>query len=313
MKPPAIFLMGPTASGKTALAMRLVEHFAFDIINVDAALVYRDMNIGTGKPTLEELSRAPHRLIDIRDPAEPYSAADFVDDALKEMRDIHALGCIPLLVGGTMFYFNALEYGLPELPSADAALRAELEKQAADEGRAALHARLAALDAATAARLHPNDSQRVQRALEICLLTGRPASAYPRPEKGAVLPFRPIKLALVPAHRQDLSARITSRFDAMLEAGLIEEVRALYTRGDLDPTLPALRMVGYRQVWDYLAGRIDYDEMRRTAIQATGQLAKRQMTWLGRYPDVHRLEYDAADLLHRATVLITSKLDKTGL
>jgi tRNA dimethylallyltransferase len=281
--PPAILLMGPTASGKTQLALFLHEHLPVDIVSVDASQVYRGMDIGTAKPTPQEQAQAPHRLIDIRDPAEPYSAAEFCADALREMDDITRRGRIPLLVGGTMFYFRALEGGLSPLPSADAAVRARLADEAAQVGWAALHARLAAVDPEAGARINPNDAQRIQRALEIIELTGETPSLFARSTPPAQAPYHFLRVALIPRDRAWLHERIARRFQSMLELGLLSEVEALYQRGDLSPALPAVRTVGYRQGWDYLTGQITYNEMAVRAIAASRQLAKRQLTWLRRY------------------------------
>jgi tRNA dimethylallyltransferase len=289
-KPLAICLMGPTAIGKTAVALALAEHLPVEVISVDASQVYRGMDIGTAKPTRAERARVPHRLIDIRDPAERYSAAEFREDALREMQAITRAGRIPLLVGGTMFYFRALEFGLSALPSADAALRARLSEEAARLGWPALHARLAAVDPETAARLHPHDAQRIQRALEIWMLTGRAPSGLARATHPPPPPYRFLKLALLPADRAELHARITRRFRVMLEQGLVEEVEKLYRRGDLSLALPSMRTVNYRQVWEYLTGVLSYNEMIEAAITATRQLAKRQLTWLRRYPGLERIE-----------------------
>jgi tRNA dimethylallyltransferase len=279
--PPAVCLMGPTASGKTDLAISLVEQLPMEIISVDSVMVYRGMDIGSAKPDTETLARAPHRLIDIRDPAETYSAAQFRDDALREMAGIRAEGRIPLLVGGTMLYFRALLSGLSSLPSADAEIRTRLEAEAEAEGWPSLHRRLAEVDAVAAARIHPNDPQRIQRALEVYELTGIPLSELQQQQQvDQSLPYRIIKLAVVPADRSNLHERIAVRFQQMLRSGLVEEVEGLRRRGDLHPDLPALRAVGYRQVWDFLEGDIDYTEMVERGIIATRQLAKRQFTWL---------------------------------
>lgn len=277
--------MGPTASGKTALAIELVERGPFDIISVDSGMVYRDMDIGTAKPDATTLARAPHRLIDIRDPADAYSAAEFRRDALLEMARITAAGRIPLLVGGTMLYFKVLLEGLAAMPEADPDLRARLEAEAAAKGWPAMHARLAEVDPVTAARLQPNDSQRLQRALEVWELTGKPLSQWhaeqapPEPP-----PFRLTQLAVSPPDRSILHARIEHRFDVMLEQGLIDEVARLRARPGLHADLPSMRAVGYAQVWSHLEGEIDADEMRLRGIYATRQLAKRQYTWLRRFP-----------------------------
>lgn len=277
--------MGPTASGKTALAMALREQFPVDIVSVDSSQVYRGMDIGTAKPSREELARAPHRLIDIRDPAESYSAADFCVDAVREIETIIAAGRIPLLVGGTMFYFRALEYGLSDLPSADPDVRAGLREEGERLGWSALHARLATIDPQRAQRIDPNDAQRIQRALEIYAITGRKPSELGK--SGNLTPvYRFEKIALWPNDRAVLHARIAARFDEMLKRGLIDEVERLMRRGDLTPTLPSVRTVGYRQVWHYLTQLVNYNEMIEQAIAATRQLAKRQLTWLRRYPEV---------------------------
>jgi tRNA dimethylallyltransferase len=278
--PPAIFLMGPTASGKTTLAVELVRRFPLEIISVDSALVYRGMDIGTAKPDADLLARAPHRLIDIRDPAEGYSAAEFRADALVEMADITAQGRIPLLVGGTFLYFRALEAGLSELPAADPLVRARLEAEAGQVGLEGMHARLAAVDPEAARRIHANDPQRIQRALEVYELTGRPISDLHKQKQMDMFPYRLLKLALVPADRGALHEQIGRRFEQMLAAGLLDEVRRLFSRGDLAADLPAMRAVGYRQVWACLAGETGYDEMVEQAIVATRQYAKRQLTWL---------------------------------
>lgn len=278
--PPAVCLMGPTASGKTDLAVTLVERLPFEIISVDSALIYRGMNIGTAKPDAETLALAPHRLIDIIDPAEAYSASRFREDALREMAEITAAGRIPLLVGGTMLYYRALEYGLSRLPQADAAVRERIEQEAAERGWQALHERLAKVDPVAAERIHPNDPQRLSRALEVYELSGRPMSELWQENGPPELPYRLIKVAVAPPDRVELHERITQRFRLMLERGLVEEVETLYRRGDLNPQLPSIRCVGYRQVWQYLAGELSYTEMSERGIVATRQLAKRQFTWL---------------------------------
>jgi tRNA dimethylallyltransferase len=279
-KPPAIFLMGPTATGKTELAIQLCRELPCDIISVDSVMVYRGLDIGSAKPDAETLKAAPHRLIDICDPSEAFSAAQFRQRALAEIEDSLARGRIPLLVGGTMLYFRALLQGLSPLPSADPGIRAQLEAEAERHGWAHLHARLAAVDPAAAARIHANDPQRIQRALEVFELTGEPLSAWFGREVDNALPCRVLKVVLTAADRAVLHQRIAQRFHAMLEQRLVEEVEGLYQRGDLHANLPALRAVGYRQVWGYLAGEWDYDAMVEKGIVATRQLAKRQMTWL---------------------------------
>jgi tRNA dimethylallyltransferase len=291
--PPAIFLMGPTASGKTAVAVDLVRRLPLEIISVDSALVYRGMDIGTAKPDAELLRAAPHRLIDIRDPAEPYSAAEFRRDALAAMADIRAQGRIPLLVGGTFLYFRALQQGLSRMPAADPAIRARLEAEAQADGLQRLHARLAQLDPEAAARIHATDPQRIQRALEVYEATGQPLSAWHAQGRAGAFPWRVLKLALLPADRAVLHARIEARFRAMLAAGFVEEVRGLYARSDLHRELPALRAVGYRQAWAWLAGETGYEEMQQRAIVATRQYAKRQLTWLRGETGIERFSVEA--------------------
>ncbi|TAL83086.1 MAG: tRNA (adenosine(37)-N6)-dimethylallyltransferase MiaA [Rhodanobacter sp.] len=278
-RPLAIFLMGPTASGKTALACDLRERFPLDLVSVDSALVYRGMNIGTAKPDAATLARHPHALVDIRDPAQPYSAADFCTDATAAMRRISAEGRVPLLVGGTGLYFRALQQGLSDLPEANAAVRAELSAEAAELGWPVLHARLAVLDPAAASRIGIHDAQRVQRALEVIALTGQQLSRLQH-RRRARFPWRVLKMALFPADRGVLHERIARRFDAMLEAGFLAEVGALRQRLDLHPDLPAIRAVGYRQAWAYLEGLTGAADFRDRGIFATRQLAKRQITWL---------------------------------
>jgi tRNA dimethylallyltransferase len=294
--PPAILLMGPTASGKTDLAVELVRRFPLEIVSVDSALVYREMDIGTAKPGPEVLAEAPHRLIDLIDPVASYSAAQFREDALREMAQITEAGRVPLLVGGTMLYFRALEQGLSELPQADAALRAEIEAEAQRLGWQALHAELAEVDPAAAARIHPNDPQRLQRALEVYRLSGVPLSELQRRRRVGAFPYRPLRLALLPADRERLHERIALRFENMLAQGLINEVAHLYERDDLDLSCSSMRAVGYRQVWRYLDGEYDREEMIRLAVVATRQLAKRQMTWLRGDDGLETLNADALEL-----------------
>ncbi len=288
--PPVITLMGPTATGKTALAMALHECLPVEIVSVDASQVYRGLDIGTAKPSAAERARVPHRLIDIRDPSEVYSAAEFCRDAVREIGDIHRAGRLPLLVGGTMFYFRALEFGLSRLPTADPAIRARLLAEAEHNGWDALHARLAQIDPVSAGRIHPNDPQRLQRALEIYELTGEAPSRLQARDRPEPAPYRFVRLATLPDDREALQARIARRFQAMLEQGFLAEAEGLYRRGDLRSDLPSMRTVGYRQAWGYLSGKLSYTDMIERAILATRQLAKRQMTWLRRYPGVHRLE-----------------------
>jgi tRNA dimethylallyltransferase len=273
--------MGPTASGKTAVAMALAERFPLELISVDSAQVFRDMNIGTAKPDTATLARYPHRLIDLISPEESYSAARFRTDALSAMAEITAAGKVPLLVGGTMLYFRALLHGLAELPQADAVLRAEIDAEAAIKGWPAIHARLATLDPITAARLHPGDSQRLQRALEICLLSGRPMSALLAESEKQTAPYAFLSIALLPSARNVLHERIARRFDEMLLAGLDEELGQLRDKYTLSLNLPSMRCVGYRQVWEAQDGLMPRTEMRDRGIYATRQLAKRQITWLG--------------------------------
>jgi tRNA dimethylallyltransferase len=305
--PPAIFLMGPTASGKTALAVSLVERFPLEIISVDSALVYRGMNIGTAKPDAATLARAPHHLLDIRDPTEAYSAAAFCEDAQRLMADIVARGKVPLLVGGTMLYFRALLQGLDDLPRADPALRHKLEREADTRGWPALHAELALIDPVTAARLAPSDSQRIGRALEIFRLTGKPMSALLDKAKSS-LPYRVLQLALIPSDRAVLHQRIAARFDAMIAEGLIDEVKSLRETYALNAGLPAMRAVGYRQAWAYLDGEIDLNALREQGIAATRQLAKRQLTWLRSWPDTVELDCLADDLVAQAFALVSRHL-----
>jgi len=296
-KPLAVALMGPTASGKTAAALEIAQHLPVEIISVDSALVYRGMDIGTAKPSHDERARAPHHLIDILDPLQAYSAMQFREDALSLVTQIHARGKLPLLVGGTMLYFKALQEGLDALPPADPAIRARLDAQAAQIGWPALHAQLATLDPDSAARLQPNDTQRIQRALEIIELTGQPMSQLLAKTPKAELPFDLLPLALEPSDRSVLHERIARRFDAMLgpggTGGLIAEVDTLRARGDLHLGLPAMRCVGYRQVWEYLDGLYDETVLRAKSIAATRQLAKRQLTWLRAMPQ--RVVIDCLD------------------
>jgi tRNA dimethylallyltransferase len=279
-KPSAIFLMGPTASGKTGVAVELVQGLPLEIISVDSALVYRRMDIGTAKPDPETLSIAPHHLIDILEPTQAYSAAQFRSDALRLMDEITARGKIPLLVGGTMLYFKALREGLSELPQADPALRAAMEDRAKELGWPALHAELAQVDPATAARLKATDAQRIQRALEIYHLTGRPMSDLIGKQRADTLPHRVLPIALMPSDRAALHQRIAERFDAMLKQGLISEVEGLRAQYPLTAGMPSMRCVGYRQVWEFLEGELARAELGDRGIFATRQLAKRQMTWL---------------------------------
>lgn len=287
-----VFLMGPTASGKTALATALHRRLPVELISVDSALVYKQMNIGTAKPTAEELAITPHHLIDIRDPAQSYSAADFRSDALRLIAEIQQRGNIPLLVGGTMLYFKALLDGISPLPEADAAVRLQLETEAASKGWAALHEELAKVDPVSAARIHPNDPQRINRALEVYRLTGRSLTELTA-EKGEPFAFPVHQFAITPADRAVLHQRIAIRFEQMLAAGFEQEVLRLKQRADLHPDLPSMRCVGYRQMWQYLDGECSYQQMTERGIAATRQLAKRQLTWLRGWPDLNWLNSEA--------------------
>lgn len=288
--PPAIFLMGPTASGKTAVAVELAQHLPVELISVDSALVYRDMNIGTAKPDAATLAAAPHHLIDIIAPTEVYSAAAFRSDALRLMQDITARGKIPLLVGGTMLYFRALRFGLSDLPQADVEVRAEIEEQAAHMGWPRMHEELARIDPETAARLKPNDSQRIQRALEIFRVSGHPMSALLALQEEYQLPYSVIPLALIPSERKQLHERIATRFADMLRQGLLDELNDLQRKYVLHSDMASMRCVGYRQAWQYHVGEIDKADLLEQGIAATRQLAKRQLTWLRGMPD--NIEFD---------------------
>ncbi|AGA91129.1 tRNA isopentenyltransferase MiaA [Thioflavicoccus mobilis 8321] len=296
--------MGPTAARKTELAVQLVERLPCEIVSVDSAMIYRGMDIGTAKPGPEILARAPHRLIDIAEPNEAYSAARFREDALREMAAIVAAGRIPLLVGGTRLYFHALQHGLSVLPQADAAVRARLDEEARALGWDALHRRLAEVDPVTAGQVHPNDPQRIQRALEVYLIAGRPLSALlAASQKRFMLPYRVLKLVRAPRERAVLHARIAARFEQMLAAGFEAEVRRLRQRGDLTPDLPAMRCVGYRQMLKYLDGGYNYREMVQRGIVATRQLARRQLTWLRAESDCVWI-FDETDPLAVALTMI---------
>ncbi|OUM28755.1 tRNA (adenosine(37)-N6)-dimethylallyltransferase MiaA [Pseudomonas sp. 1239] len=307
--PPAIFLMGPTAAGKTDLAIELTKVLPCELISVDSALVYRGMDIGTAKPSKALLAEHPHRLIDILDPAQSYSAADFRRDALQAMAEITARGNIPLLVGGTMLYFKALLEGLADMPAADAQVRAELEAEAAQLGWQALHAQLAEVDPESAARIHPNDPQRLVRALEVYRVSGMTMTSHRERQSaqssvaGASgqeqLPYTVASLAIAPQDRKVLHERIALRFGQMLEQGFVDEVRSLRARSDLHAGLPSIRAVGYRQVWDHLDGKLSAAEMQERGIIATRQLAKRQFTWLRSWADLHWLDSLACDNLPR--------------
>ncbi|HEY7886138.1 MAG TPA: tRNA (adenosine(37)-N6)-dimethylallyltransferase MiaA [Cellvibrionaceae bacterium] len=283
--------MGPTASGKTDLAIALRQHLPVELVSVDSTLVYRGLDIGSAKPSAAELAAAPHRLIDIRDPADPYSAADFVADAEREIAAIHSTGRIPLLVGGTMLYFKALLDGLAPMPAANPAIRAAIEAEAAEHGWPYIHAQLTAVDPDLAREIHPNHSQRLCRALEVYRASGTTMSELRARQAAAgggdfAQRFDLVQFAIAPRDRAILHQRIEKRFRQMVLAGLIEEVEALYQRGDLTADLPAIRAVGYRQVWQYLQGELEYDEMIERGIIATRQLAKRQFTWLNNWPHI---------------------------
>ncbi|WP_448097083.1 tRNA (adenosine(37)-N6)-dimethylallyltransferase MiaA [Luteibacter yeojuensis] len=299
-RPLAIFLMGPTASGKTALACALADRFPVGLVSVDSALVYRGLDIGSAKPDAATLARYPHALVDIRDPARPYSAADFREDAVAAMRRITGEERVPLLVGGTGLYFRALQRGLSDLPEADPALRERLAAEAAAIGWAAMHARMAALDPVAGARIRPGDAQRIQRALEVMALSGRTLSELQQGGTTIRFPWRVLKLALLPVDRKPLHERIALRFDAMLADGFLDEVRRLRARGDLHPDLPAIRAVGYRQAWEYLEGQGDATDFRNRGIYATRQLAKRQITWLRGEFDARTFDPDRGDPLPEA-------------
>ena len=297
--------MGPTASGKTGVAVELVQQLPLEIISVDSALVYRHMNIGTAKPDAATLALAPHHLIDRIDPSDRYSAAQFCHDALALMRAITARGKIPFLVGGTMLYFKALREGLNAMPPADLSLRAAIETRAQALGWHSLHAELSQVDPATAARLHPADAQRISRALEVYAQTGQPMSSYLNRAQTSALPYRVLPLALIPSDRAVLHVRIAERFDSMLRQGLVEEVENLRARFDLSPQLPAMRCVGYRQTWLYLDGEMDRAALRERGIYATRQLAKRQLTWLRSTPQVQA--FDCLDPLLTQRLLAAVK------
>ncbi|WP_170252765.1 tRNA (adenosine(37)-N6)-dimethylallyltransferase MiaA [Colwellia echini] len=290
-QPPVICLMGPTASGKTALAMALQEALPCDIVSVDSALIYREMDIGTAKPTKKELALYPHRLIDLRDPTESYSAADFCRDALAEIAEIRSNNRIPLLVGGTMMYFKSLIEGISPLPTADPEIREAIEKEASTQGWQAMHDQLAEIDPISAERIHPNDPQRITRALEVYRLTCNTLTQLTQ-IKGAKLDGNVLQLAITPKERSTLHDRIALRYQQMIDQGFEQEVVKLKERGDLNENLPSIRCVGYRQMWQYLEGEFDHDEMIFRGICATRQLAKRQLTWLRNWPDLHWLTTD---------------------
>jgi tRNA dimethylallyltransferase len=309
--PKAIFLMGPTASGKTELAIRLCEQHNCEIISVDSALIYKGFDIGSAKPSIAEQKRAPHFLIDILDPSVSYSAADFRKDALELMQEITARGKTPLLVGGTMLYFKALLDGLSPLPKADPEIRKEIEDQADELGWQWLHDQLAEVDPVSAKRIHPNDPQRLSRALEVYRISGKSMTHLTQIVDND-LPFDIVQFAIYPDERAQLHQRIEMRYKQMLEFGFEQEVRALYQRGDLHVDMPSIRCVGYRQMWDYIEGNLDYDEMVYRGIVATRQLAKRQMTWLRGWDKLHRLNTpmgkNAEQTLAQNITLVTNSL-----
>jgi len=307
-KPQVVCLMGPTASGKTGLAVELAEQHNFEIISVDSALVYKGMDIGTAKPDAELLARAPHRLIDIIDPIESYSAADFVVDAVAHVEDILSKGKTPLLVGGTMMYFNALQKGLADMPKADAELRQQIELEAEQNGWAALHAELAAVDPDAAERIHPNDPQRLQRALEVYRLTGKTMTQWWAEQEKVALPFDMINMAVMPKERSVLHERIELRFHQMMEQGFLAEVEAFYRRGDLTIDMPSMRCVGYRQLWQYLEGDDLLEDAIFKGVVASRQLAKRQLTWLRGWEDLMIFDSLSKELTSEALNYIESRI-----
>ncbi len=306
--PSAIFIMGPTASGKTKLAVQLAKQLDTEIISVDSVLVYKGMDIGTAKPTLEERQGIPHHLIDILDPSEVFSTGSFRKIALQLMEDISRRGKIPVLVGGTMLYFNSLFNGLASLPEANPEIRKKLDDELLAIGKEAMHARLKSIDPGSALRIHPNDPQRVQRALEVYELSGKPMTRFFYEAQQQQIPYKKIKLIIAPEDRLQLHEKITQRFRLMIEQGLIDEVSTLYQRGDLSESLPAIRAVGYRQAWSYLQGEYDLDTVIEKAIIATRQLAKRQFTWLRREDDILRFQSYEADLYDKVVKSIENCL-----
>jgi tRNA dimethylallyltransferase len=303
-RPPAILLMGPTAAGKTDLAIALHERLGCELISVDSAMVYRGMDIGSAKPSAEELARAPHRLIDIRDPAEAYSAADFREDALREMRQISASGRFPLLVGGTIMYLKQLMVGVANLPASAPGVRDDLEALVASRGLAALHDELARIDPPAARRIHPNDPQRLMRALEVFRVSGHTLTELWSRQRRETFPWRTLSIGLTPFDRRVLHERIETRFETILGAGLIEEVASLRARDDLHPGLPSMKSVGYRQAWAYLDGEMDRESLRWRGIVATRQLAKRQLTWMRSWHGLHWMDSLGGDPLGEVVKLV---------
>ncbi|NOT13196.1 MAG: tRNA (adenosine(37)-N6)-dimethylallyltransferase MiaA [Methylococcaceae bacterium] len=309
-KPGAIFLMGPTASGKTALSVQLAQALNGEIISVDSAQVFKGMDIGTAKPSVAERGGIAHHLLDILDPAESYSTGQFRNQTQVLMKDISERGKMPILVGGTMLYFNALNNGLATLPEADPEIRAQLDFDLEQLGKEALHQRLARVDPESAARIHPNDPQRIQRALEVYEITGRPLTSFFKDAQATEMPFQKIKLIVAPSDRKILHDKIAVRFQHMLAQGFVDEVEALYRRGDLSEKMPSIRAVGYRQIWSYLHGEYDYATMTEKGIVATRQLAKRQFTWLRRESDACVFESDQSDLIVKVLEVV-NKLSST--
>lgn len=309
-KYPVIFLMGATATGKTGLAVELHDRLPVEIISVDSAMIYRGMDIGTAKPSPQILAKAPHRLIDICDPEESYSAARFCEDAMSEIKKIHELNRIPLLVGGTGLYFRSLENGLSELPSADQTIRKRIEAEAEEYGWEQVHTRLAKIDPVAAKRIHPNDPQRIQRALEVFEITGKPISAHFDTQQPVSLESGIIKIIINPAERKVLHKRIAERFNEMLSNGLVDEVKKLREGRKLHPGLPSMRLVGYRQVWQYLDGKLDYQQMIERAIVATRQLAKRQVTWFRKEQNCGWFDSLENDLISNLLIYINNYAQK---
>ena len=306
---PVFCLLGPTASGKTALAIELVRTFPFEIISVDSAMIYKGMNIGTAKPMPEELHQAPHRLIDILEPTEQYSVGQFYTDVIQEIEAIRANGHYPLLVGGTMMYFYAIQQGIALMPEANAAVRIRIEKEAREKGWQALHAELRQVDPLTADKIKPTDTQRIQRALEIYRISHIPLSEWQQKQARHALPYSFFNLVLQPKTRAILHEKILSRFHQMMQAGFVDEVKILYERGDLSANLPSMRSVGYRQIWGYLEGEYDFSTLEQKILSATRQFAKRQVTWLNKWPNAFSLETDSQNLISKAKKYIKTPLD----